>query len=321
METQQGIQFHTCQKVGILLILFVGIGFGFCMHGSSPSSEVARCEPNSESNNLNISSFCSFKKYIVKSYFEKYESFVESKFQDFLVDELPHSCELLPDNLNAFLRLSVPNRLLTGEGSHRHLYSMIRLNFQPESINQLPTHFCKVIVVERLPSGVFADPFELQHLLQRRVFTDVAVFGDKNLELPSVASNRSVVEIHMNVNPNIFFGQTNELEISIDLPLHARYQPLGESGYSMVEFGTPDLFVRCCMEGNLNNQSCLFAPSSDSVETKTSAVVWRIPSGTKIHTGIVSVITFVAAFISTLVIVLTSMFYSDINCAKTFKLS
>lgn len=103
----------------------------------------------------------------MKSYFEKYDSFVESRFEDLLADELLYTCELLPNNLNALLRVSVPNRLLIGEGSHRHLHSAIRLHVQSESINQLPAHFCKVIVIERLPSGVFADPFELQQFLRR----------------------------------------------------------------------------------------------------------------------------------------------------------
>jgi hypothetical protein len=59
------------------------------------------------------------------------------------------------------------------------------------------------------------------------VFTDVAVFGDTNLELPSVLSNQSAVEIHMNVAPTSLLGHISELEISADLPLHARY-PVSE---------------------------------------------------------------------------------------------
>lgn len=55
------------------------------------------------------------------------------------------------------------------------------------------------------------------------VFTEVAVFGDANLELPSFLSNRSAVEIHMDVGLNIFSKQENEWEINIGLPVHARY--------------------------------------------------------------------------------------------------
>ena len=49
------------------------------------------------------------------------------------------------------------------------------------------------------------------------MFNDVSVFGDTNLEFPSFLSNRSVVEIHMDV------GHKNELDINIELPLHTRY--------------------------------------------------------------------------------------------------
>lgn len=56
------------------------------------------------------------------------------------------------------------------------------------------------------------------------VFADAAVFGDTNLELPSVVSNRSIVEVHMSVDYNIVSGQNNGLEINVEVPLHARYQ-------------------------------------------------------------------------------------------------
>ncbi|WCJ29073.1 hypothetical protein M5689_010732 [Euphorbia peplus] len=274
METRHKTPFYTYQKVGILLIFLVG--FGCCTHDSSASaSEVPRCESNSVSN-----------KYIMKYISEKHENLVESKFQDFRADELPlNSCKWLPDDLKTLVRVSVPNRLLNGEGSHRHLYSDIRIHSQSELTPQLPNHFCKVIVVERLPLGVFADPFELQHLLQRGVFTDIAVFGDANLEVPTVASNRTIVEIHMNVSSNIYSEQTNELQVSIDLPLHARYPPLSENGYTKIEFGRPGLFLECTREGNLNNQRCLFTPISDHVASETDTTEWRIPSGRRSHAG------------------------------------
>lgn len=53
------------------------------------------------------------------------------------------------------------------------------------------------------------------------MFSIIAVFGDTNLELPSFLSNRSAVEIHLDADPNTLLEPT---DISIDLPLHARYQ-------------------------------------------------------------------------------------------------
>ncbi|KAE8055662.1 hypothetical protein FH972_012488 [Carpinus fangiana] len=222
METWRHIQLCIYLLVGISLVLF--FGNGSCVHSSSHSSEARRSNPDFDSNNSNISSFCSHKKFIMESYYEKHGSLLDSDFQDFVARALPSGfCGILQDNLNLVPRLSVLKRNLIGEGSHRHISSSIRLNIDPKSITELPTLSCEVIIVERLPSGVFADPFELQHLLQHGVLNDVAVFGDTNLELPSFLSNRSAVEVHMDVGPNLMLRHKNGLDINIELPLHARY--------------------------------------------------------------------------------------------------
>ncbi|CAH8355877.1 unnamed protein product [Eruca vesicaria subsp. sativa] len=74
-----------------------------------------------------------------------------------------------------------------------------------------------------------SDGILLQYL---SAFRDVPVFGDTDLEQPSFRSNRYVVEIHVDIS-------SGDAEISVKLPLHARYQPLGER----VEFGEPYLFL------------------------------------------------------------------------------
>lgn len=45
------------------------------------------------------------------------------------------------------------------------------------------------------------------------------MFGDTNLELPSFRSNQTVVEIH-----KVLSGGDGDLEVSLEVPLHARYQ-------------------------------------------------------------------------------------------------
>ncbi|KAE8726180.1 Syntaxin/t-SNARE family protein [Hibiscus syriacus] len=99
----------------------------------------------------------------------------------------------------------------------------------------------------------------------------------------------------------------NGMEINILLPLHARYQPLNESGYSIVEIGEPDMFMRCSMEGK---QSCLLMSLEDSAKSRISTVKWKIPAGIKAHTGFVPVGTFITASLSTVLIVYASMFWS-----------
>ncbi|XP_006445799.2 phosphatidylinositol-glycan biosynthesis class X protein [Citrus clementina] len=309
MESQH-VRLCIYYKVAILLMFFSAIGV-----------QVGRCEANSDVN-YNIKAFSSSKKYLMTSYFGKYEKLRDSNFEEFIANELRTSfCEVLPDNTSSVIRRSVLLRHLIGEGSHRNLLSSMRFYVDPKSLSRPPFHKCELIVIERLPSGIFADPFELQHLHQRGVLTDVAVFGDTNLELPSFRSNRSAVEIHMNVGSNRLLSQKDGLEIKVQLPLHARYQPLDESGYSQVELGDPDLFLRCCIEGKLQNQSCLFISTSENAERKTGRAVWRIPSGIKSHGGFVSVVTFVSAFISTILIVLTSFFCSDFKTCNKLKCS
>ena len=98
-------------------------------------------------------------------------------------------------------------------------------------------------------------------------------------------------------------------------------QPLDESGYSRVKFGPPDLFVCCSIKGTSHNQSCLFTSTSEGAELESGEIVWRIPSGIKTHARIVSVVTFISALLSTLLIVLTCIFYSDARPHKTLKQS
>ncbi|MCD9561249.1 hypothetical protein HAX54_020252, partial [Datura stramonium] len=112
-----------------------------------------------------------------KSYFNRHENLVDSKFEDFIAHEILPSAWLV----KFAQQLSDLHRKLIDEGSHRRLSSFLRLKMSSESISR-PPKSCEVTIVERLPSGVFADPFELQHLVQRGVFTDAAVFGDTNLE-------------------------------------------------------------------------------------------------------------------------------------------
>ncbi|XP_038881271.1 phosphatidylinositol-glycan biosynthesis class X protein isoform X2 [Benincasa hispida] len=245
------------------------------------------------------------------SYYEKYESFIDAHFDGFLSQDLPvNICEVLPCDLNTALSLSIRSRI-NGEGSHRQLSSTIKFNIK-KSMSQVPIQHCKFIIIERLPSGVFADPFELEHLLHRAVFSDVAVFGDTNLELPSVLSNISVVEVHKDIGPNILSHNKNLLDFTVDLPLHSRYPRLDESGYVQVRLKAPDLFLQCSIQEKPHNRSCLFKLESDDAEAD---LTWSIPAGKRSDAGIVRAVTFVSALLSVLCIV----FFTQIRQLKVMK--
>lgn len=316
MENQGQVKLLICLFVGISLMGFSG--FGSCFDFSSFPCKVRTSDQNLDPDNSESSSF-GHSTYIASSYFDRYGYLDDSDYKVFITQELPFAlCDAPSDNLNLVPRLSVLERKLIGEGSHRRLFSSIRINIEHGSISELSHCNCAVIIVERLPSGVFADPFELQHLLQRGVFNDIAVFGDTNLESPSFLSNRSAVEIHMDVDFNNLM-EKNEIDIKLDLPLHARYQPLNETGYSEVRFGAPDLFLRCSAERETHNRSCLYTIENIENESRYGTIVWKIPSGVKAHAGVVYVFTFVSASLAALLIVLTSMCHFSINSCKSSK--
>lgn len=125
--------------------------------------------PNPISNSKNDKASSPTKQYLMQSYYDRYTSLHDSDFENFMSQEVTSGlCEALPENHNSMLRLSVVRRDLVGEGSHRRMSTLIKLQSQQlKSLSELLSYSCEFIVIERLPSGVFADPFELQHLAQR----------------------------------------------------------------------------------------------------------------------------------------------------------
>lgn len=247
--------------------------------------------------------FCISDHYVMQSYFTTQSSLNESEFRSFL--RLRQCSENISYEDAPPAVAMLQHRDITGDGSHRHLLTSIKLRpFQSQS------QFRELVFVERLPLGVFADPFELHSLQQRRAFRDVSVFGDTDLEQPSFRSNRSVVEIHVEINGN---G-----EISVKLPLHARYQPIGESGYSRVEFGEPDLFLCSVSNQGQEQRRCLVLSIGRS-KSETRSVVWEIPAGIRSHTEYVSVVTFVAAVLSAVSILVASILSSKVESCKNTK--
>ncbi|XP_020086549.1 uncharacterized protein LOC109708971 [Ananas comosus] len=210
------------------------------------------------------------------------------------------------------LGVSELQRKLVGEGSHRNLVSTLRfIDCSDAMPNFLNSYDCEAVIIERLPRGVFADPFELQHLVNRRVFADVAVFGDTNLELPSALSNKSIVQIHMDLQHH---NLLSNCEIVIELPLHARYPPLDVSGYATVDIGGPDLLLRFRPK-EVSSNSCFWSVTPVDVGP-AKMVKWQIPCGSEAHSGMVSTITFVSALVGAMSIVFSAVFYSPKNVSK-----
>lgn len=212
-------------------------------------------------------------------------------------------CKGLADDVEVPM-LSKLRRQLVGKGSHRRLvYSVDFGAHEGAMVNFLDHYDAHLVIFEKLPDGVFADPFELQHFVERKVFVDVAVFGDANLELPTALSNGSSVEIHFDLRRII----SNNCNLVIEMPLHARYPPLDASGYATVEFGSPDLFLRY-RKKDIHSGSCLWVINNLKAAPLEKAA-WRIPCGDEAHIGFVSSITFLSALVCSMSIVLASLIF------------
>lgn len=132
-----------------------------------------RTETNGLVNGVDYEGGASLKEYMGEIYFKKYDSLDDSCFEKFLEQHLSgFSCgesELIP-------KMLILDRYLVGEGSHRSLSTRVKLDIPVESLSEIQVQLYEVIFVEKLPHGVFADPFELQHLQNRK--------GKKKLHTP-----------------------------------------------------------------------------------------------------------------------------------------
>lgn len=213
-------------------------------------------------------------------------------------------------------------RMLIGSGAHRQLSSTMKFKYQQNYSTELNHRFCEILMMERLPSGVFADPFELQRLVHRGGLSAAYVYGDTNLELPSQHSHQSIVEVHvaMNADSGPLSGNHFIFEHTVELPLHARYPPLGTEGYSVVSISIPHMFLLCEHEtqtGNNKSQTNVKTEGNkvlswitwDSDASHSSEVLkWRIPAGNQLHVEFVSIFTGFSALVSVVAIFVASLY-------------
>ncbi|XP_031491428.1 uncharacterized protein LOC116258423 isoform X1 [Nymphaea colorata] len=243
-------------------------------------------------------------EFVISCFLEKYGKLPDYGFHGQLAKEL---CDISNGEwqigIKPTFKLTEFQRFLVGEGSHRQSVSSIKYQIQPNLVTDHPGQPCELVLVERLGPGVFADPFELQRLVQRGVFMDAAVFGDTNLELPSALSNQSVVEVRVKIN-HVSDSNSREHGTTVTLPLHARYPPLGEGSFSTVEIGSPDMMIRC------KHQVASYSWALYSLDSKSGEdiLLWMVPRGKESHASFVSVVTAGSALLSAFVIVLASVY-------------
>lgn len=98
-------------------------------------------------------------------------------------------------------------------------------------------------------------------------------------------------------------------------------QPLDRSGYAVVEMGLPDIFMRCITREKPQANNCVSITRVEIVDTNTTPVAWRVPSGNKEHSGLVSAATFTSALLSTLFIFISAIYSANARFTSSTKQS
>jgi phosphatidylinositol glycan class X len=210
-------------------------------------------------------------------------------------------------------------RTLVGNGAHRTLQSVVTVALQSRRTIESQQPHCYLRILERLPTGVFADQYELQGLRRRGVVKEAFVYGDKNLERPALLSAQSIVDVHV----TLLKEQSKQssqvpllLQAKVSVPLHARYPPLSVESHSVVRIPLPHIFVACKQAG-VQDSSALDETVGDwrpvllgaiTTSTNSSKVVeWMVPAGKPAQFEVVARYTAIAALSGVLAVFVASV--------------
>ncbi|CAL1528821.1 unnamed protein product [Lymnaea stagnalis] len=137
------------------------------------------------------------------------------------------------------------DRSLIGQGFHRDLNTYIVLDKDLRGLYTSPE--CSLLLIETLPAGVYADPFQLSSMVPfggPKIRLDGAV----NIEAAEFMSKSHELYIFVNVNLYAVDTMTEQTVINISFPIHARYhKPSSDPNvsHSTVTIFHPSLYSNC----------------------------------------------------------------------------
>lgn len=206
-------------------------------------------------------------------------------------------------------------RKLVGSGAHRSLISVVTVSSSSEV--QRMSETCRLRLVERLPTGIYADQFELQGIRRRGGFMEARIYGDVNLEQPALLSAQSILDVHvalLQVESDGKNGSASSLQAEVTLPLHARYPPLSVDSHSVVHIPMPHMLVSC----QDVQEDDIILPVTEQwkevslgnvrePETLPRVLDWMVPAGNPADYSFVARFTAIAALSGVLVVFAASV--------------
>lgn len=126
-------------------------------------------------------------------------------------------------------------REILNEGFHRDLVSRVKFIGLSEHVEN-----CKVMFQEKVPSGLYIDPYQLSSLQEHNI-TEAIVTDMVDVEATEYLSIRHTAFIFAKPDPF-----TCAECFRADIPVHIRYhQPSLEDGEASVTLQSPQLLIRC----------------------------------------------------------------------------
>ncbi|XP_043209062.1 phosphatidylinositol-glycan biosynthesis class X protein-like isoform X2 [Amphibalanus amphitrite] len=151
-------------------------------------------------------------------------------------------------------------RRLEKDGFHRDLVTSVQLPWSPSLAD------CRLLLVERLPAGVYADPYQLARLpsAQHKVLGLV--------DVEAMAHDSTWLDVLSWVEVNVTEGEVSgQVTATVSLPVHARYHRADETErIASVYIESPRLFLGCDWENQPDTQPSIEAesPTVDSDDCK-----------------------------------------------------
>jgi hypothetical protein len=201
-------------------------------------------------------------------------------------------------------------RRLEGSGAHRTLLSVVIISASSSEVESV-SESCRLRLLLRLPSGVFADQYELKGIQRRGGLLGARIHGDVNVERPAFLSANSTVDVQVALLKIADDRSNGSLQAEVVLPLHARYPLLSFASHSVVHIPMPDLFVSCQdVEGD-----AIAPPVTDQWQqvsvtepgTRPGVLGWMVPAGNPEDYSFVARFTAIAALSGVLVVFAASV--------------
>ncbi|XP_071106927.1 phosphatidylinositol-glycan biosynthesis class X protein-like isoform X2 [Haliotis cracherodii] len=202
-------------------------------------------------------------------------------------------------------------RQLHKNGFHRDLTTSVEWLVNPHHRGDIQN--CGILLVEKLPPGIYVDPFQLSSRLQfggPKVLVDAAV----NIEMPAHLSPPHTLHVYADLKTVTDNDEGFSLAASVTLPIHLRYQPPAyETSITHVDvvISNPRLFTNCSIKESVallqapcdhtNASQCLW--HEHHYQAEVDSVTCSVPVGNISYLPLVVAVTLLVTGIGCLFIV------------------